>query len=212
MVRSAVLTLAFLSLISMAKAQEPERDPANSDEASIPHGIAHHEEMIGQTVPDVTFTGEDGKETALSNYRGRPLLIDLWATWCAPCLANLPSLNRIYGEFKSKGLEFISLDQDGEEGGEGDAATAAKYLAQHHYQWKNFHDDDRRVAAALGCDGLPLVVLIDANGKIVYFDFGGRRNEAALRTAIAKLAAGAAPAAPSGTGNPDESSTASDRN
>jgi thiol-disulfide isomerase/thioredoxin len=209
--RCAATILALLSLIPLAKAQEPEHDPADPYWSSFKHvGVLHHEEMVGQSVPDVTFVGPDGKEIALSSYRGRPLLIDLWATWCAPCVAALPSLNRIYAEFKGKGMEFISLDQESEEGDRGDAVTAARYLAGHHYDWKNFHDSDRKVATALQCDGIPLVVLIDANGKIVYFDFGGK--EAYLRKAIANLGPEFTPVTPSNKGKSGESPGSTDQN
>jgi thiol-disulfide isomerase/thioredoxin len=207
----AAITLAVFILIPLAKAQEPEHDPADPYWASFKHvGIAHHTEMIGQPLPDVTFAGADGQDVALSSYRGKPLLIDLWATWCSPCVAALPSLNSIYAEFKGKGLELISFDQESEVGDDGDAAKAAKYLAGHHYDWKNFHDNKRKVATALQCDGIPLVVLIDANGKIVYFDFGGK--EADLRKAIASLGPEFAPVAPSDKAKPDESASATDRN
>jgi thiol-disulfide isomerase/thioredoxin len=185
--RSAVLTLFLLCLIFFAKAQEPHQDSADSNLATSQHvRVPYHEDKIGLFVHDVTFTGKDGKEVSLSSYRGKPLLIDFWATWCGPCRAALPGLKRIYSEVKDKGMEFVSFDQVGDPVDEDkDAAAATKYLAQHHYEWKNFHDADRKVATALQCDGLPLVVVIDAEGQIVYFDFGG--NEAELRKAIAGL-------------------------
>jgi thiol-disulfide isomerase/thioredoxin len=190
--RSVVITIAVLSLISLAKAQEPSADQYPASTRPLVPGL---DETVGQLAPDVTFVGEGGKETTFSTYRGKPLLIDLWATWCGPCLANLPSLNRIYTEFKGKGIEVVSFDADGEDGTEGDAATATKYLAQHHYDWKNFHDTDRKVAKALKWAGIPLLVLIDAKGKIVYFDFGGHNSEANLRNAIARLGPDFAPVA-----------------
>jgi thiol-disulfide isomerase/thioredoxin len=204
-VRKAVFTLSLICLISLANAQERELDPADPYSASIPRvGIAHHEEMIGRFVPDVTFVATDGNEVALSSYRGRPLLIDLWATWCEPCLAVLPSLNRIYAEVKDKGMEVISFDEVRDVVDEDrDAARATKYLARHHYDWKNFHDDDRTVATALQCDGVPLALVIDGNGKIVYFDFGG--NEADLRKAIAGLGPEFASVAPSDEAKADTS-------
>jgi hypothetical protein len=94
-------------------------------------------------------------------------------------LVALPSLNRIFAEVREKGLAVISFDQD------RDAARATAYLARHHYNWPNFHDGDRSVEKALQGDSIPLTILFDANGKIVYFDFGG--DEASLRTAIAGL-------------------------
>jgi len=209
-VRCLVLILSLCYLIPVAQAQEPDPVPADPYGAPV-HGVAHHEEMIGQTVPDVSLAGANGEEVALSSWRGKPVLIDLWATWCSPCLAALPKLNGLYAEIKDKGMEFVSLDEPGDAADEDkDAARAIAYLAQHHYNWKNFHDSESKVASALGCDGLPLVVLIDANGKIVYFDFGG--HEADLRKAIAGLGPEFASVAPAEERKPDPSRDSPDQN
>ena len=136
-------------------------------------------QMVGQMAPDVTFAGQDGKKIDLSSYRGKPVLIDFWATWCGPCLLSMPALNRIYSETKGKGLQVISFDQSTA------ADDAAIYLKRHHYGWTNYHDEEKAVYKVLKGDGIPLVVLIDSQGKIVYYDFGN--NEMELRKVIAGL-------------------------
>ena len=59
--------------------------------------------------PEISFTGPDGKKVELGSYRGRPLLLDFWATWCGPCLVSMPGLGRIYNDFTSKGLTVITV-------------------------------------------------------------------------------------------------------
>jgi len=135
--------------------------------------------MAGQMAPDVTFSTPDGKKIELSTYRGKPLLIDFWATWCGPCLLSMPALNRIYSETKDKGLQVISFDHSTA------ADDAAVFLAHHHYAWTNYHDEGNAFFKALKGDAIPLVVLIDSEGKIVYYDFGGDEKE--LRKVIASL-------------------------
>ena len=115
----------------------------------------------------------------LNSYRGKPLLLDFWATWCGSCLISMPSLNRIYSETKDKGLVVVSFDQNAH------ADDAVVYLERHNYNWTNFHDDGQAVQKAFKGDGIPLMVLLDAQGKIVFYDLGG--NEAGLRKAIAGL-------------------------
>jgi len=144
--------------------------------------------MVGQMAPDVAFTGPAGSKVQLSSFRGKPLLLDFWATWCGPCLVSMPAFNKLYGETKDKGLAIVSLDQN------TSADDAAVYLSRHRYGWTNYHDEGRAVYKALKGSGIPLVVLIDAQGKIVYYDFGD--NEAGLRKAIAGLAPEFAPIAP----------------
>ena len=128
-------------------------------------------------MPDVTFTGHDGKKIELTSYRGKPALIDFWATWCGPCLLSMPALSRIYSETRDKGLQVIGFDQS------ATAVDGAIYLQRHHYEWTNYHDDEKVVFTALKGDGIPLIVLIDSKGKIVYYDFGTDERE--LRNAIA---------------------------
>jgi thiol-disulfide isomerase/thioredoxin len=136
-------------------------------------------QMVGQMAPDVTLTAADGKKVALSSYRGKPVLIDFWATWCGPCLLAMPSIGRIYADAKDRGLTVLSVDENGR------ADDGPVYLDHHHYAWANFHDEAKAIQTAFKGEGIPLTVLVDAQGKIVYYDFGG--DEPALRRAIAAL-------------------------
>jgi thiol-disulfide isomerase/thioredoxin len=107
------------------------------------------------------------------------VLIDFWATWCAPCVASMPKLAEIYKEGKDKGLVMISVDQDQE------ASKAADFLAKNGYEWPNFHDGDGEIEKLMGSGGIPRTVLVDAGGQIVYDGTG--MDESHLRTHLAKL-------------------------
>jgi thiol-disulfide isomerase/thioredoxin/outer membrane lipoprotein-sorting protein len=145
-----------------------------------PHPSTHPKaQMAGEMAPDLSFAGQDGTKIELRSYRGKPVLIDFWATWCGPCLLSMPGLNKIYSETRDKGLAVMSFDQSTA------ADDGAIYLKRHHYGWTNYHDEGKAVFNALKGEGIPLVVLIDARGKIVYYDFGN--NEMELRKAIAGL-------------------------
>jgi thiol-disulfide isomerase/thioredoxin/outer membrane lipoprotein-sorting protein len=136
--------------------------------------------VVGKLLPDVSLTGADGRETTLSSFRGRPLLIDVWATWCGPCLAWMPSLGRLEKEMRGKGLQVVSIDRD------ETAETATRYLSLHEFGWPNYHDGEGRLSKALGDRRIPLTLLVDAQGRIAYAGIGGE-DEAALRKAIADL-------------------------
>jgi thiol-disulfide isomerase/thioredoxin/outer membrane lipoprotein-sorting protein len=134
---------------------------------------------VGRLLPDISLTGADGKEMKLSSFRGRPLLIDVWATWCGPCLEWMPSLGGLEREMRGKGLQVISVDRDEV------AENATHYLAVHEFPWPNYHDREGTLGKALGEERIPLTLLIDAEGRIAYLDVNS--GETALRKAIAGL-------------------------
>jgi thiol-disulfide isomerase/thioredoxin/outer membrane lipoprotein-sorting protein len=135
--------------------------------------------MTGDKVPPLKLKSADGKVVALDSFRGQPVMLDFWATWCGPCVKALPQLARIYGEAKDKGLVLLAVDQDEE------ANTATEFLAKKGYTWPDFHDGDAEIEKLVGSSGIPRTMLIDAQGKIIY-DASGM-DEDALRTEIAKL-------------------------
>jgi len=129
--------------------------------------------------PDFALKDADGRTVHLAEYKGKVVLLDFWATWCGPCVAMLPQMAKIYQEGKDKGLVLLGVDQD------EDAATAASFLAKKGYAWANFHDGDGEIEKLMGPAPLPRVVLVDAQGQIVYDGMG--MNEKQLRTQLARL-------------------------
>ncbi|HEY0795650.1 MAG TPA: TlpA disulfide reductase family protein [Acidisarcina sp.] len=135
-------------------------------------------QLVGKPLPDISLTGPDGKEVKLSSFRGQPLLIDVWATWCGACLRWMPTVGSLEKEMRGKGLRFISVDWDEV------PANAAHYFAVHGFTWPNYHDGSGKLPHALGDRSIPLTLLVDATGQITYSGFN---DEAALRKAIAAL-------------------------
>jgi thiol-disulfide isomerase/thioredoxin len=133
----------------------------------------------GEQVPSLKLKSADGKVVALDSFRGKPVVLDFWATWCGPCVEALPQLARIYSEAKDKGLILLAVDQDQE------ANTATEFLAKKGYTWPDFHDGDGEIEKLVGSSGIPRTMLIDAQGKILSDVIG--MDEDALRTEIVKL-------------------------
>ena len=140
------------------------------------------DDLTNKPAPDVKLKTADGRELSLSSFRGKPIVIDFWATWCLPCVVSLPQLTELYQQAKDKGLVFLSVDED------EDAKTAADFLAKKQIPWQNFHDAGD-IGKAFNKSGLPLTVLVDANGKIVFYETGysDGGHFSSLRAAIAKL-------------------------
>ena len=157
----------------------PPQDAAKVEKFRSPFSIG--EDISGATAPAVTFKGADGKEISLAALKGKPVLIDFWATWCLPCMAAMPQMADLYQETKDKGLVFLGVDED------KDAKTATDYLAQKHETFPNFHDSGD-IGKALKEMGLPYTVLVDAQGKVVFSKTGYSDDSLSeLRAAIAKL-------------------------
>ena len=134
--------------------------------------------LTGQQAPNVMLRSTDGSRLQLDSFHGHPLLIDIWATWCGPCIEGLPDLARLYDGTHPTGLAVVSIDVA------DDPRTAQEYLLKMHYPWPNFHDHGE-VEAAFGTERVPRAILIDAKGEIVFDHVSSTPQE--LRAAIAKL-------------------------
>jgi len=138
--------------------------------------------LVGAAIPDLTLFASDGRSLDLRTLRGRPVLLDLWATWCGPCLLEMPLIDRIYRFGKPAGLAVVGLDQD------KNPADALSYLKKNSYAWDDYSDyhNGKYVSANLHPGGLPTLVLIDADGRIVYFH-AGADDDPGLVAAVRKL-------------------------
>src|SRR6267143_4896505 len=134
--------------------------------------------FVGKPVPMVELRAEDGTTVALKSFSGKTVLLDFWATWCAPCINSLPSLEKLHQEAAPKGLVMISIDED------EDPKKAAALWAKRKEPWLNFHANEETVKQ-FPDHGIPYFVLIDGSGNVVFSDAGLDENR--LRAAIAKV-------------------------
>jgi len=135
-------------------------------------------ELQGKQAPAVKLGAKDGQVVSLVTFRGKPVLLDFWATWCAPCVESLPAVEKLYSEMADKGLVLLSIDE-----GE-DVETVTKFLAKRKHSWPNYHLTEE-IADAFPAHGIPYFVLVDASGKVVYSKEGV--DDAGLRAAVARL-------------------------
>jgi thiol-disulfide isomerase/thioredoxin len=138
-------------------------ESANGMRATLSYKFA------GQSAPKAAFTGADGRDVTLSDFTGRPLLVNLWATWCAPCKAEMPTLDALAALEEGR-VSVIAVSQD-LEGREPVTAffkdTAVKNL-------EPYTDSDNALLAAFGnAVALPTTILYDSDGKEVWRIAGG---------------------------------------
>jgi thiol-disulfide isomerase/thioredoxin len=110
---------------------------------------------IGKPAPQ--FVISDGGQTIdLSKMRGRVVVLNLWATWCAPCIEELPSLLALHKEMPDLAIVAVSIDQDPD--------VYHRFLIEHHVDFLTFRDEDQRVNALYGTAQIPETYIIDRQG------------------------------------------------
>lgn len=123
-----------------------------------------YRENTRKTLAEARFFDSSGQETGLEAYLGKVVLVNLWATWCTPCIAELPSLENLQIEYGEQGLQVlpIALDRD------KDAAALAAFLAKHKItKLSTWQDKNRAVMGKWGYEGLPTSILLDRKGGII---------------------------------------------
>jgi len=125
--------------------------------------------QAGKALPEVTVRDPDGEQLELDSLTGKPVLLNLWATWCAPCVKELPTLQAIANR-ADVGVEVVTVSQDSGEPAEVQKFLDGRGLAQLP-AWIN---SEGALPFHLGAQTLPLTVLYDAEGKEVWRWFGDR--------------------------------------
>lgn len=144
----------------------PRFDPAAEE-----RGAAAPEPSVGrfvqtgapQDVPNLAFKDREGKPHRLSDWRGKVVLVNLWATWCAPCKVEMPSLDRLQAKLGGDAFEVLalSLDRGGPE------KPQAFFTGNNIAHLALYNDSEAEAAAALRASGLPLSVVLDEQGREV---------------------------------------------
>jgi peroxiredoxin len=118
--------------------------------------------QLGQPAPDFTFPDLDGKEVSLSDFRGKVVLVNIWATWCPPCRDEMPSMQKLYERFNGEQFEIlaVSIDADGRE-------AVAPFMEQMNLTFPALLDPDEKIRGLYAITGVPESFIIDRNGILV---------------------------------------------
>ena len=153
---------------------------ANSDDlkvAAAAHGRQELQTLEG-TPLDWKFTAVDGREVDLSQWRGKIVLVDFWATWCPDCLRELPDVLAAYHQDHDKGLEIVGVSLD------TDQEALVSFLKKRHIPWPQQFDGkgwEAGAATKYGVRGIPEMWLVDREGKVVATGVHGSQLETKLR-------------------------------
>ncbi len=136
---------------------------------------------VGKKLPTFSMKGIDGKTITNSSLKGKVIMFDFWATWCAPCKAASPSVDAIAKKYKSKGLVVVGATYGDESG------NAKKYQKEHGYSY-TFVDSADKLAGQLGINVIPAFVVVDKQGVVrKVFTGYGKGDEKKFEKAVADL-------------------------
>jgi peroxiredoxin len=137
----------------------------------------------GAKFPDFAEQDLEGKPLSIANSKGKVVLIDFWATWCGPCVREIPNVIKTYEKHHAQGFEVIgvSLDKSKE--------TLTAFTSEHKMTWPQFFDGkfwSNKLAVKYGIQSIPATYLLDGEGKIIGKDLRGEDLENAVAKALAK--------------------------
>ncbi|MBU3076901.1 TlpA family protein disulfide reductase [Sphingomonas sp. XMGL2] len=153
-----------LMLGACDRQKQPEPQPQSQPEAAGVIDTSHR----GENAPVVPFLAPDGGPATLSGFRGKPLLVNLWATWCAPCVREMPTLDRL-AQARAKDFQLVVVSQDIN----GKAAVDPYFAKSRFVALKPYLDKQNVLMMGLNVDTLPVTIFYDAKGKEQWRVTGG---------------------------------------
>jgi cytochrome c biogenesis protein CcmG, thiol:disulfide interchange protein DsbE len=131
--------------------------------------------QVGAPVPEINVMGLGGKKIDVASYRGRVLLLDVWASWCGPCKQELPMLDAMARRLKGQGIDILAVSVDQER------ANVDKFLkGRGHWALTIAHDPAGAIAERLQPDKMPTSYVIDRSGIVRYVNAGFVPDDAAV--------------------------------
>jgi len=136
---------------------------------------------VGTPAEDFQLVDLDGKSQNLSQYRGKVVLVNFWATWCKPCTTEMPAMQTIYDKLREKGFVVLAINELEDE------AKVREHIKQHGHTFPVLMDRDNKVANQFGVFGLPVSVFIDEKGVVREYIKGGLLTEQVILNTVARI-------------------------
>jgi len=131
--------------------------------------------QVGKTAPDFTLTSLNGEVISLSTLKGKPVLLNFWASWCVPCCYEIPFIQEIFEEYSAKGLIVLTINSW------EDRNTVQEFMTQNKLTFPALIDyPDKKVAQSYQIRNIPATFLIDKKGTIKAVKIGAFQNKAEI--------------------------------
>lgn len=136
---------------------------------------------VGMQAEDFQLADLDGKTQSLSQYRGKIVLVNFWATWCKPCTTEMPAMQTMYDKLRDKGFVVLAVNEL------EDDAKVREHIKQYGHTFPVLMDRDNKVANQFGVFGLPVSVFVDQEGRVQEYIKGGLLTEQKIEETVARI-------------------------
>lgn len=163
---SLLLTIFALTLLISCSESSSENEKPAVSPVTVTKQSAGTGTDIGAIAPDFTMNDQLGNAVSLSQFRGKTVVIDFWATWCPPCRKSIPFIKESYEKYKNNNVVFLGVSLDKAEGLDG----WKEYIKENGMDWVQVADGkfwDNKAASLFGIESIPSLWVMDREGKIV---------------------------------------------
>ena len=124
---------------------------------------------LGEPAPNFQLRDLNGRQVALSELRGKVVLLNFWATWCGPCRVEMPAMEKLYRAFSRNDFEILAVSTDAQ-----GASVTRPFQQENRLTFPILHDADYRVGLTYGARSLPMTFMVDRQGIVRHQIFGAR--------------------------------------
>lgn len=133
---------------------------------------------VGDAAPAFSGKSINGEQISLENYKGKVVLIDFWATFCPPCVSEVPNVLAVYNKYKDQGFEVIGISLDREK------SKLEAFVKEKSITWPQIFDEDGKIAGTYGVPSIPTTCIINKEGKIAAVGILGDELDPAIEAAL----------------------------
>jgi peroxiredoxin len=156
-----IVIAAVALIVGAVYLNKPNRDNTAPAQDIPAENAAMQTPGEGKMAPDFALTSTDGKTIKLSDFRGKVVVVDFWATWCPPCKAEIPDFIKLYSQYKDDGFQMLGISLD-----QGGLSDVKPFMKDYGINYPIVLGDNQVVAAYGGIRGIPTTFVIDKEGRI----------------------------------------------